>query len=505
LQQLVGVFRTRLSAVLGNSMLYDLRASMYEKLQGLSLSFFDKQQTGALVARVNQDTAELQRFMADFFPVTLESLLLLIGAGIFLFIFNWQLTLMITLPLMASVLFLKKMFKRMGAYYRNYFERRSRLSAQVNEGISGIRVVKVFGQETTEIAKFNEKSNAYREAGIELVRQTSLYSPAFSIIIILASSAVWMAGGELVLLKKMTLGSIIAFLGYLAMFYRPVMTLGQLVGTVASSLSAAQRVFEIFDARPEVVDAHDARSVIAMKGKIELRDVSVAYGGVLAVSACNCVIEPGSRVAFVGKSGAGKSTIANAICRLYDVSGGAVLIDDSDIRTIKIEDVRRRIGLIPQETFLFDGPIYDNIAYAKPTASKDEVIAAAKIAGAHDFITAKPGGYDALAGERGVMLSGGEKQRIAIARAVLHDPAILVLDEATSAVDTVTENEVLAALDRLPGARTVICIAHRLSVPERYEKVFVMDRGSIAETGTHAQLMAKKGLYYEMFGPHDVS
>ena len=503
LQQLITVFRTRYSSTLGNSMLYDIRATMYEKLQGLSLSFFDKQQTGALISRVNQDTAELQRFMVDFFPVTLESLLLLAGAGIFLFIFNWQLTLIVAVPLMASALFLKKMYKKMGVFYRDYFERRSRLSAQVNDAISGIRVIKVFGQETREIARFNEKSGAFRDAGIALARQTSIYSPAFSLIIILASSAVWMAGGELVLLKKMTLGSIIAYLGYLAMFYRPVMTLGQLLGTVAGSLSASQRVFEIIDAAPEVAEVSCARSIPGIRGKIELRDVSLTYGEKTVIAACNCVIEPGSMVAFVGKSGAGKSTVANALCRLYDVSGGAVLIDDMDIRTIKIEDVRRHIGLVPQETFLFDGTIFENIAYGKSGASKEEAVAAAKIAYAHDFIIAKPGGYDAIVGERGVLLSGGEKQRIALARAIVHDPAILILDEAATAIDTATESEIFSALDRFTRKRTIICIAHRLLSAERYSKVFVMDRGSIVESGTHAALLAKKGVYYDLFAHDD--
>ncbi len=499
LQQLLTVFRTRFSSTLGNSMLYDIRATLYEKLQGLSLSFFDKQQTGALISRVNQDTAELQRFMVDFFPVTLESLLLFTGASIFLLVFNWQLTVVVVLPLLASALLLKKLLRKMGALYRDYFERRSKLSAQASDAILGIRVVKVFGQEAREIAAFNEKSGLYRDAGINLGRQASIYSPAFSFFIILASSGVWMAGGEMVLLKKMTLGSIIAFLGYLAMVYRPVMTLGQLLGTVAGSLSAAQRVFEIIDAVPEVVESRGARNLPSVKGKIEFRDVSFGYDGRPVLKGCSFVIEPGQRAALVGKSGSGKSTVASVLCRLYEVGEAAVFIDDVDIRAIRLSDLRRHVGMVPQDAFLFDGTIFDNIAYPKPGASKEEVVGAARAALAHDFIMAKPDGYDTVVGERGVMLSGGEKQRIALARALVHDPAILVLDEATSAVDTATESAVLSAIERLPRISTVMCIAHRLLWPESYGKLLVMDDGSIVETGTHAQLMAQKGVYYSLY------
>jgi ATP-binding cassette, subfamily B, bacterial len=494
-QQLFILLRARFSGKLGNAMLYDVRALMFQKLMDLSLSFFNRQQTGALVSKVSQDSAELQRFMADFFPVTAESLLMLMGAGFFLFLFNWRLTLIVVVPLIAGAFFLKKLSKNISASYRNFFERRAELSARTNDSIAGIRLVKMFGNETREAAVFDSVNKSLCESGIALTRQTSVFSPLFSFFVVLVSSTVWLAGGEMVLMKKMSLGAIIAFLGYLAMFYRPLMILGQVVGSLASSLSAAQRVFEIIDAHPEVTEAPDALALPRIKGPIEFRGVSFSFGEAECISKCSFLIHSGQRVAFVGKSGAGKSTMANVLCRLYDVTEGAVLIDTHDIRSIKIADIRRSMSMIQQDTFLFNISIFDNIAYAKSGATREEVEACAKASCAHDFILAKPNGYGTVIGERGVLLSGGEKQRIAIARALLHDPSVLILDEATSAMDLVTENLVLSALENSPRKRTIIYIAHRPQSPERFDMIFVMDKGKIVESGTHGDLMEKKGLY----------
>jgi ATP-binding cassette, subfamily B, bacterial len=497
-QQLAQVLRTRYAAKLGNTMLYDLRKLLYEKLLGLSLSYFNRQQTGGLVARVNQDTAELQRFFVDFFPTVLESLLLLLGAGTFLFMFNGYLTAVAILPIVVGVFFLKKRYLLLSRFYREYFELRSRLSAHVGDTVSGIRMVKAFGQEPREIANFDAKSGVYRDAGIGLSLRTSFYFQAFSFFIILASSAVWMTGGEFVLMKKMTLGSVVAFLGYLALIYRPVISMGNLLGSVAGSLSAAQRIFDVIDARPELVEAPDCRRLSIMTGTIEFTDVSFAYETRPVVCSCNFTIEAGQWVAFVGASGAGKSSIANIICRLFDVTTGTVFIDGRDVRTVSIADLRRNIGLVPQETFLFDGTIFDNIAYGKPGANMEEVVEASKHAFAHDFIMAKPESYDTLVGERGVFLSGGEKQRIAIARALVINPSVLIFDEATSAVDPHTENAILSAIKRDPRKRTFICIAHRLPSPERFDRLFVVENGSIVESGTHTELLANKNAYYNL-------
>jgi ATP-binding cassette subfamily B protein len=487
----------RLSGILGYTMVHDVRAAMYEKLQFLSLSFYDKHQTGSLIARVNQDTAELQRLMVDFFPVTLESLFLLAGVGAFLFALSWQLTCITIMPLCVVLALLKKVFPRLTVYFNRYFHRRSLMSALVNDALSGIRVVKAFGRETAEAARFSAHSALFRDSGIALTKKWSVYYPAFSFFMMLGAVLVWLAGGEFVLAKKMTLGSVVAFAGYLAMFYGPAVALGQMVGTVANALSAAERIFEIIDAVPDVVEALDAVALPVMKGSLELRDVGFGYEKTRPViRSLSMAIGPGQRVAFVGKSGAGKSTLAHLLCRLYDVDKGAVLIDGVDVRKIKRADLRRHIGVVLQETFLFNGTIYDNIAYAKSAASKDEVIGAAIAANAHEFIIEKPDAYDTQVGERGDRLSGGEKQRIALARALLHDPAILILDEATSSVDTHTENKIKSALDNLAHKKTVIGIAHRLSTLENYDKLFVIDNGEIVEAGTHEELMARKGHFY---------
>jgi ABC-type multidrug transport system, ATPase and permease components len=489
----------RFSGILGYKMVHDVRAAMYEKLQFLSLSFYDKQQTGALIARVNQDTAELQHLMVDFFPVTLESLFLLAGVGTFLFILSWQLTCIIIVPLLAVIVLLRKIFPRLNAYFNRYFHRRSLVSALVNDTLSGIRVVKAFGKETGEVARFNRHSALFRDSGIALTKKWSVYYPAFSFFMMLGSILVWFAGGEFVLIKKMTLGSVVAFAGYLAMFYGPAIVLGQMVGTIANGLSAAERIFEVIDAVPDIVDAPDAVGLPVMKGALEFRDVSFGYEkSKPVIRSMSLAIGPCQRVAFVGKSGAGKSTIAQLLCRLYDVDKGAILIDGIDVRKIKQADLRRHIGVVLQETFLFNGTIYDNIAYAKADASRDEVVGAAIAANAHDFIIQKSDAYDTRVGERGDRLSGGEKQRIALTRALLHDPAVLILDEATSSVDTHTEKKIKAALDNLAKKRTIIGIAHRLSTLENYDRLFVVNNGEIVETGTHEELMARKGHFYDL-------
>ena len=428
--------------------------------------------------------------MVDFFPLGMESALLLAGAGTFLFIFNWQLTLIAILPIATGGLLLKNRSMALTAHFRDFFERRSQLFARVGDTMTGIRLVKSFGQESREAAAFDAASGVYRDAGIGLSRKTIMYSQTFSFFIILASSAVWLAGGELILLKKMTLGSVVAFVGYLAMAYRPVMSIGQLIGSIAGSLSAAERIFAVIDSRPEVVERTDARPLPGIVGEIRFVNVSFAYEGCRAVDSCSFTIGPGEWAAFVGKSGAGKSTVANLLCRLYDVVEGAILIGGTDIREIRIGDLRRRIGLVSQEIYLFDGTIADNIAYGKPDAPREEIVEAARNACAHDFIAKTPRGYDTPVGERGALLSQGEKQRIAIARALLLDPAVLIFDEATSAVDIHTENEIFTAVERLFRKRTFLCIAHRLGSPKRFDRLFVMETGRVTERGTYTDAVS---------------
>ncbi len=498
-QSLLNSLHLRLTGVVGHRTVYDVRAALYEKLQQLSLAFFDKYQTGALMARVNQDTRELQHFLVDFIPLTLESLLILIGVGIFLFILSWKLTLFILIPIVALVFFLKKIYFRIFLYFRRFYHRRSRLSALINDSLSGIRVIKAFGQEDEEIKKFDRKSIDFRNAGIDLDVKWSLYSPIFQFLIMLGSIIIWFVGGQYIVAGQMSLGDVVAYSGYLAMFYRPVLYLLRMVQLITSSLSAAERVFDVIDTPVEVKDIPNAIPMPSINGTIEFQNVTFGYDPYKPViKDMSFTIAGNEVVGLVGKSGAGKSTIINLVCRLYDVDKGAILLDGQDIRTIKYHDLRQQIGVVLQDTFLFNGTIFENIAYAKPNASIAEVIEASKAAYAHEFILNKSDGYDTEVGERGNRLSGGEKQRIAIARAILRDPRILILDEATSSLDTETEKKIQDALRRLTRGRTTIAIAHRLSTLRNCDRLFVIDDGRLVEVGTHKELMEKKGIFYNL-------
>jgi len=498
-QTLLSSLHLRLTGVVGHKTVYDVRAALYDKLQQLSLAFFDKYQTGALMARVNQDTRELQHFLVDFIPLTLESLLILIGVGIFLFILSWKLTLFVIIPIAATVIFLKKIYFKIYLYFRRFYHRRSRLSALINDSLSGIRVIKAFGQEKEEIKKFDRKSIDFRNAGIDLEVKWSLYSPIFQFLIMLGSIIIWFVGGTYIVAGQMSLGDVVAYSGYLAMFYRPVLYLLRMVQLITSSLSAAERVFDVIDTEIQVKDVPHAVSIPEMAGTIEFQNVTFGYDPYKPViKDMSFTIQANEVVGLVGKSGAGKSTIINLICRLYDVNKGAILVDGHDIREIKYHDLRQQIGVVLQDTFLFNGTIFENIAYAKPDASIEEVIEAAMAAYAHEFIINKPDGYDTEVGERGNRLSGGEKQRIAIARAILRNPRILILDEATSSLDTETEKKIQEALRRLTRGRTTIAIAHRLSTLRNCDRLFVIDDGRLVEVGTHKQLMELKGMFYHL-------
>jgi ATP-binding cassette subfamily B protein len=292
---------------------------------------------------------------------------------------------------------------------------------------------------------------------------------------------------------------VVAYIGYLALFYQPVLTLARLVEMLSTSLSAAERVFDVIDAQCSVKDVPNAVAMPSIQGQIEFKNVTFGYDRFKpVVHDLSFLVQPHEKIGLVGKSGAGKSTIINLLCRLYDVDKGEILVDGVDVRKARYADLRRHVGVVLQDTFLFNGAIYDNIAYARPEASRKEVVEAAIAANAHEFVLAKPDGYDTEVGERGSRLSGGEKQRIAIARAILRDPPVLVLDEATSLVDTQTEQKIQEALDNLTKNRTTIAIAHRLSTLRTYHRLLVIDNGRIVETGTHEQLMEKKGAFYEL-------
>ena len=489
----------RLSAFVGHHVVFDIRSGLYRQLQRLSLSYYDRRQTGAVMTRVSHDTSELMHFVVDAVPWTVAALMMLAGIG---FRMMWKspwLTLWILPPIPLLVVLTRLFIPRLFTLLRRFFERRSRMSAVLNDSLSGIRVVKAFGQEETEVCRFDDRSRDLRNAGVTLDRAWQSFLPILGLLSTAGGVIIYYVGGHAVLARSLSVGDFIEFTILVQMFRRPIEMLLRMSHMVSHALTSAERIFEIIDSEPEVGDPPKPIEVGRLRGHIELRDVTFGYEPHKPVlQRINLAIAPGEMVGLVGPSGAGKSTLINLVCRLYDVDDGQILIDGVDVRRIRLADLHRQIGVVLQETFLFSGSIAENIAYGKPDAGLLEILRAAKAANAHDFIVNFPDGYDTQVGERGSRLSGGEKQRIAIARAILNDPRILILDEATSAVDTETERQIQQAFERLTASRTTVAIAHRLSTLRNADRLLVLDQGQQVELGTHEELMAARGTYHKL-------
>ncbi len=492
----VEILSGRQATWLGPRIIGDLRATLYHHMQKLSVSYYDHSRTGALLNRVMTDTSRVQSFLVGGVPHIGIDVFMVIMIGMILMSMNWQLTLYILIPL-PIVIFTSKFFWR---YIRSLFGRaygrRSRLSAVLNDALSGIRVVKAFGQEEQEIERFDERNYDLLKAESNAEQTWATFFPMITFMSMIGSFVVWYIGGADVIGGRMSLGTLFAFFSYLSMFYRPIQMVSRLNAWVTRDLTAAERVFEVLDTEPEIEDESDAVVLENMEGRVEFEDAVFGYDPLRPViKGITIDIQPGEMVGLVGRSGAGKSTIINLICRFYDPQEGRVLIDGVDLRKIKQREWHRRLGIVPQESFLFHGTIAENIAYARPEASRDDIIRAARAANAHHFIVRFPDGYDTQVGERGARLSGGERQRISIARAILNDPKILILDEATSAVDTETEQQIQEAISRLVHGRTVFAIAHRLSTLKNANRLLVIEDGQLVEFGTHDELVEAGGVY----------
>jgi ATP-binding cassette subfamily B protein len=499
--QAVGIIRGRLVVFLSSRLSHDLRTQLYQHLQLLSLKFFDKRQTGAVMARVTQDTQELQYTLMDGAQFFVVNLLVLFGIGIVLFVMNWRLTLLILIPAPIVALMSRFFWSRMFRRWNRYWHFRQRLSATLNDSLSGIRVVRAFAQEGQEVARFNRYSHDMFQAGMSAEQTWITYFPILSFVISTGTVITWYVGGRQVVGDEMSLGTLITFLAYLGTFYGPLQFLSRLADWLARALASAERIFEIIDSDPDVPEAEEPVPMPRIDGRVSFDDVTFGYDRHKPVLRnVGLDVAQGEMIGFVGHSGAGKSTTINLICRFYDVNEGRILIDGVDIRKIPQQDLRSQIGVVLQDTFLFSGTICDNIGYAKPGATVEEIMAAAKAANAHDFICQKPDGYDTQVGERGQSLSGGERQRISIARAILHNPRILILDEATSSVDTDTEKQIQDAIARLIKGRTTFAIAHRLSTLRNANRLVVLKEGKVEEVGTHDELMEKKGEFYRLVG-----
>jgi ATP-binding cassette subfamily B protein len=492
--------RLRLSLEIARHVARAIRHDVYAHMHRLSLDFFSKRQTGALVTRITTDTERLWSFIATVAIEMVLSILLIVGVGICLFVWNWKLAIfaLLPLPLMA---FLTIIFhKRLHQSFRRQWHRWSQMTAVVADALPGVRVIKAFSQEQREVDRFEEKSTALFNEERNYIRGArSLFAPAMMFATGLGSLIIWGVGGWWVYrgYAGLTPGTLVGFQLFLGMFLRPIHQLAHMDDALNRAATSAQRIFEVLDTQPTIYSKAKAEQPDELAGQIELRNVSFSYDGVHKVlKNINVNVEAGHMVGLAGPSGGGKTTMVNLISRLYDVLEGQILIDGVDVRDYDITQLRQKVGVVLQEPFLFHGTISENIAYGNPAAGLDEIIEAARAANANDFIVGFPDGYDTMVGERGQTLSGGERQRISIARAILNNPTILILDEATSSVDTETEELIQAALDTLTANRTTIAIAHRLSTLRKADRLIILDKGVLIEEGSHDELAEKEdGLY----------
>ncbi len=495
----LGWARTYILALVSERIGADLRTTTYEHLLKLSQEYFGGKRTGDLMARIGSETDRINIFISlHLLDFGTDVLMLLMTTVILVSINPWLAAVtLLPLPLIAWLIHVVREKLRTG------FERVDRVWAEVTnvlaDTIPGIRVVKAFAQESREAARFRAANVHNLEVNDRVNKVWSLFSPTVTLLTELGLLVVWAFGIWQIAKDQITVGVLTAFLAYISRFYVRLDSMSRIVSVTQKAAAGAKRIFDILDHVSSVPEPTQPVHLAAVCGRIELLKVGFRYGTRSVVRDLSLVIEPGEMVGLVGHSGSGKSTLVNLIARFYDVSEGAILIDGVDVRSLPVAEYRKHIGLVLQEPFLFFGTIAENIAYGKPEATRAEIVAAARAAHAHEFILRLPHGYDSLVGERGQALSGGERQRISIARALLIDPPILILDEATSSVDTTTEKEIQKALDNLVRGRTTIAIAHRLSTLRDANRLVVLDRGSVVEIGSHDQLMAREGHYYRLY------
>ena len=494
----MGWAKTYILALVSERIGADLRTTTYEHLLKLSLEYFGDRRTGDLIARIGNETDRINVFLSLHLLDFATDVLMIFMTAVILFTINPTLAVITLLPLPFIGWLIHVVRDRL----RTGFEKIDRVWAEVTnvlaDTIPGIRVVKAFAQEDREAQRFKDANRHNLNVNDRLNRVWSLFSPTVTLLTEIGLLVVWAFGIWQVSKNEITVGVLTAFLAYIGRFYTRLDSMSRIVSHTQKAASGAKRIFEILDHVSSVPEAAQPQPLPPVKGQIRLHELGFRYGNRAVIRQLSLDIAPGEMIGLVGHSGSGKSTLVNLICRFYDPSEGRIELDGVDIRQLALRDYRGQIGLVLQEPFLFFGTIADNIAYGKPEATREEIVAAARAAHAHEFILRMPQGYDSLVGERGQGLSGGERQRISIARALLINPRILIMDEATSAVDTETEKEIQRALDNLVRGRTTIAIAHRLSTLRKANRLVVMDKGEVVEQGGHEELLALRGTYWRL-------
>ena len=477
----------------------DIRSHLYRRLEMLTMQFYSDRRVGALMSRVTRDSDMLREFLVNGLPYLVVNILKILAILGILFWMHWQLTLCMLLPVPFIIIWGRLFWRRMRRIFNKHGQSWAHLSARLNEAFAGIHVVKAFAQEMREIGDFEKKNTDLMRISRRTARHWLVFFAVTSFLTGCGGIIIWLVGGSDMLRGNLTLGTLTAFSGYMWQVYGPLEWLSRVNSWMTRAFAGAERIFEVIDASPEAYDDPEATAIAEIQGRVTFKDVTFGYDKSKPVlHEVDLDVAPGEMVGLVGKSGVGKTTTVNLIARFYDVDRGAIEIDGVDVRNLRLEDLRRQIGIVLQEPFLFSGTIAENIGYGNPGATFEEIMQAAQAANAHDFIVGKADGYDTNVGERGNNLSGGEKQRVSIARAILHNPRILILDEATSSVDVETEKEIQEAVARLVKNRTTFAIAHRLSTLRNANRLVVLDAGRIVEVGTHSELMKKKGVFYDL-------